>query len=98
MRKKDLFMAEIIGAMEKENEPVVENAEFTVVETKNDKELIPAKKRGHRPKVGGKNSQGTILKALRFSTEMVKAIERKIGKGKSFSEYIRGLVKKDLTK
>jgi len=98
MRKKDLLMAEIIGAMEKENENIVENAEFTVVETKNDKELIPKKKRGHRPKVGGKNSKGTVLRAVRFSTEMVKAIERKIGKGKSFSEYIRQCVEKDLTK
>ena len=53
-------------------------------------------KRGRPPRIGGKNSKGTIVKPVRFSVEMVKAIERKIGKGKSFSDYIRGCVETDL--
>jgi len=54
--------------------------------------------KGGTPKVGGFQSQGTVLKPIRFSVEMVKLIEKKIGKEKSFSDYVRNLIEEDLNK
>jgi len=48
-------------------------------------------------RVGGFKSKATVLKPIRFSVEMVKQVEKKIGKEKSFSEYVRECVEKDLT-
>jgi hypothetical protein len=67
----------------------------------NGKALIPykpEKKRGHRPKVGGKESKGTILKAIRLPIEIWNKILRKIGKGGDFSAYVRSLINDDLKK
>jgi hypothetical protein len=52
--------------------------------------------KGGTPKVGGPQSRGTVLKPIRFSVEMVKRIEKKIGKEKSFSDYVRGVCASDL--
>jgi hypothetical protein len=52
--------------------------------------------KGHPPMVGGPSSKGSITKPIRFSVEMVKRIEKKIGKEKSFSDYVRECVEKDL--
>jgi predicted DNA-binding protein len=48
--------------------------------------------------VGGLQSKGTAVKPIRFSVEMVKQVEQKIGKTKSFSEYVRECVERDLGK
>jgi hypothetical protein len=51
---------------------------------------------GGAPRVGGLQSKGSIIKPVRFSVEMVKQIEKKIGRAKSFSDYVRECVEKDL--
>jgi hypothetical protein len=50
-------------------------------------------KRGHRPKVGGEKSGGTIVKKVRLPVEILKKLERKIGtKRGAFSATIRLLI------
>lgn len=51
---------------------------------------------GGTPKVGGPKSKGSAVKPIRFSLEMVRRIEKRIGRG-SFSDYVRECVEKDLT-
>jgi hypothetical protein len=51
---------------------------------------------GGTPKIGGPSSKGSIVKPIRFSVEMVGRIEKKIGRKKLFSDYIRECVNKDL--
>ena len=54
--------------------------------------------RGHRDPVGGPDSKGTILKAIRLSIEVWSKIIKKIGKEGDFSNYIRRLIDRDLKK
>ncbi len=53
-------------------------------------------RRGHRPRIGGERSKGSVQISTRLPVETVKRIERKIGRNGSFSDYIRGLIEKDL--
>ena len=39
-------------------------------------------RRGHRPRLGGKKSKGTVRLSVKIPLEMVKRIEKEIGKGK----------------
>jgi hypothetical protein len=52
--------------------------------------------RGHPPRVGGNDSQGTIQKGVKISKEVWKALTKKYGRNFLFSDYIRGLIEKDL--
>jgi hypothetical protein len=54
-------------------------------------------RRGHRPRLGGEKSKGTARLCIKVPLEAVKRIERKIGKDGSLSDYVRGLIEKDLT-
>jgi hypothetical protein len=54
--------------------------------------------RGHRPLLGGKKSKGTTRLCIKVSLEVVKRIEKKIGRDGNLSDYIRVLIEKDLTR
>ena len=51
-------------------------------------------KRGHRTKVGGEESRGTIQKSIRIPVELFEKVMGKIGKIK-FSDHVRNLLEKD---
>ena len=56
-------------------------------------------KRGHRARLGGEKSKGSIQKSVRLPVELIAKIDRKIGKTKgAFSEFVRGLIEKDFLK
>jgi len=52
--------------------------------------------RGHPPRVGGRESKGTFQKGVKVSKEMWTALVARHGKNFSFSDYVRGLIEKDL--
>lgn len=53
-------------------------------------------RRGHRPRLGGKKSKGTVRLSVKIPLEMVKRIERKIGREGNLSDYLRQCVERDL--
>jgi predicted DNA binding CopG/RHH family protein len=56
-------------------------------------------RRGHPPRVGGKDSKGTIQMTVRLSVETFEKVKRKLGKLETdFAGYVRELIEKDLKK
>jgi hypothetical protein len=52
--------------------------------------------RGHPPRVGGRESKGTIQKGVRVSKEMWAALIARRGKNFDFSGYVRQLIDRDM--
>ena len=52
--------------------------------------------RGGTPRVGGRESKGTVQKGVKLSKEMWAALIARQGKNFDFSGYIRQLIEKDL--
>lgn len=52
-------------------------------------------KRGHRQRVGGNTSKGTIQRTVKLPYELNKSIQSKI-KALGFSEYVRQLIEQDI--
>jgi hypothetical protein len=49
--------------------------------------------RGHRPRIGGKDSKGSIQKTVRLPIETLRKFQKEIGKRPgAFSKYVRILI------
>jgi hypothetical protein len=56
-------------------------------------------RRGHRAPVGGEKSKGSLQKSVRLPIEVIKKIERRIGRKKgAFSILVRDLIEAYLAK